>query len=176
MGAEKLSPEEDRSGNLPGMLTLRLTQKLARSLRVEFPLEVQPATHPCADWCCHVFTVARHRYFLVTQATTFFSVVLNAKGANNPSDFVATVTAGLRTYLVDAGHPFAYERFIAPALATVGFSPVGNRQITGVMNDFIQMAPYFLTDLSAFETSDRLNRVPLRPLGMKSPARFFPPG
>ena len=157
------------------MLTLRLTQKLARHLREELPPEVQPASHPCADWCCHVFMVARHRYFLVTQATTYFSVVLNGKGAANRSDFVSTVTAGLRTDLADTGHAFAFERFIAPALATVAFSPVGNRQITGVMNDFIQMAPHFLTDLSAFETSDRLNQVPVSPLGGKSAADLFPP-
>ncbi len=171
-----MSLEEDGADNVRRMLTLRLTQKLARRLRVKLPPEVQPATHPCADWCCHVFTVARHRYFLVTHATTYFSVILRAKGATNPSDFVTTVTAGLRMYLADAGHTFAYERFIAPELAAVAFSPVGNRQITGVMNDFARVASFFLTDLSPFETSDRLNEVPVSPLGGKSPVDLFPPG
>ena len=158
------------------MLTLRLTQKLARRLRVDLPAEVPPAGHACADWCCQTFTFARHRYLLVTQATTFFSVVMLARGAGNASGLIKTVTSGLRTYLPQAGHAFAFEQLIAPQMMEVAFSPVKDRQILSVMNEFIQMAPYFLTDLSPFETSDRLNQCPVGPLDGHSPARVFPSG
>ena len=158
------------------MLTLRLTQKLAGRLRVDLPAEVPPAGHVCADWCCHAFTFNRYRYLLVTHATTFFSVVMLAQGAGNASGLIETVTLGMRTYLPQAGHAFAFEQLIAPQMMEVAFSPVKNRQILGVMNEFIQMAPYFLTDLSPFETSDRLNQCPVGPLDGHSPARFFPPG
>lgn len=157
------------------VLTLRLTQKLAGRVRVELPAEVPSAGHPCADWCCHAFTFDRHRYLLVTQATTYFSVVMLGRGAANASGLIKTVTSGLQTYLAQAGHAFAYEQFIAPELMVVTFSPVKNRQLTGVMNDFIQMARYYLEDLSPHETSDRLNQCPVSPLHGDSPQRVFPP-
>lgn len=158
------------------MLTLRLTQKLARRLRVDLPAEVPPAGHACSDWCCHAFTFARHRYLLVTHATTFFSVVMLAKGAGNASGLIKIVTAGLRTYLAHREHALAFQQLIAPEMMEVAFSPIHNRRILGVMNEFIQMAPHYLVDQSPFETSDRLNECPVSPLDGHSPARVFPPG
>ena len=164
----------DRRSVVP-MLTLRLTQKLAHRIRVDLPAEVPPAGQACADWCCHAFTFTRCRYLLVTHATTFYSVVMLARGAANASGLIKTVTSGLRTYLAQAGHSFAFEQFIAPETMVVAFSPVKNRQILGVMNEFIQMAPHYLVDLSPFETSDRLNRCPIGPLDGQSPTHVFPP-
>jgi hypothetical protein len=158
------------------MLTLRLTQVLARRLKVDLPAEVAPAGHACADWCCHSFSVARHRYLLVTHATTFYSVVMHAHGASTAPGLIKTVISGLGNYLSGAGHAFAFEQLIAPQLAEITFSPVQSRPITGVMNQFIQMAPSFLVDLSPFETSDRLNRCPVGPLDGKFPTHRFPPG
>ena len=158
------------------MLTLRLTQKLACRLRVDLPAEVPPAGHACADWCCHAFTFNRYRYLLVTHATKYFSVVMLARGAANASGLIKTVTSGLRTYLPQAGHVFAFDECIAPEMTVVAFSPVKNRQILGIMNDFNQMARHYLMDLSPFETSDRLNQCPVGPLDGDAPARVFPPG
>ena len=158
------------------MLTLRLTQKLARRVRVDLPAEVPPAGHACADWCCHAFTFNRHRYLLVTHATTYFSVVMLARDAANASGLIKTVASSLQTYLVKTGHAFAFDQCIAPEMMVVAFSPVKNRQILGVMNEFIQMARYYLVDLSPFETSDRLNQCPVGPLDGDAPARVFPSG
>jgi hypothetical protein len=51
------------------MLTLRLTRKLADRLHVRLPPETVPAANPCADWCCHAFTVARCRYLIRPKAS-----------------------------------------------------------------------------------------------------------
>jgi hypothetical protein len=157
------------------MLTLRLTQKLAARLHVQLAWETAPSANPYADWCCHGFTVARYRYLLVTNASTFFSVVLRAQGMSDESAFIAGVISGLRRYLEMAGHEFAFTQLIAPESAEVVFRPVGDRRILGVMNEFIFMAKYFLEDLSPFETSDRLNDCPVGPLGGKFPRDVFPP-
>ena len=158
------------------MLTLRLTQKLASRLQVELPATVPPGRQACADWCCHAFTFARRRHLLITHPTTFFSVVMLARGAGNASDFIRTVSAGLHTYLAHSGHAVVYEQLIAPEMMAVSFSPINNRQVLGVMNDFIQIAPHYLNDLSPFETSDRLNHCPVSPLRGGTPASSFPPG
>jgi hypothetical protein len=174
-GAEGISlAGEDRKRSVDGMLTLRITQKLARRLSVELPAEVPVATNPCADWCCQPFTFGRYRYLMVTHATTFFSVAMSARGAGNEGAFEATVIAGLREYLTYAGHRSVFEQLIAPQLLEIAFSAVGDRRILGVMNEFSCMAPYYLSDLSAFETSDRLNCCPVSPLGSRFPKDLFP--
>jgi len=155
---------------------LRLTQKLAESLRVHLPKDAAPVVNPCADWCCHRFTAGRYRYLMLTNATTFYSVVLRAQGMGNESDFIVGVISGLRSYLEAAGHRFVFSQFIAPASADVRFSPVADRRILGVMNEFIFMAKVYLADLSLVETSDRLNECPVGPLGGEFPTDVFPPG
>lgn len=157
------------------MLTLRLTQKLAARLKVPLAREQVTAANPCADWCCHGFTVDRYRYLLVTNAPTFFSVVLRAQGMGNESVFITGVISGLREYLRQAGHEFAFVQLIAPESAGVVFRPVGDRRILGVMNEFIFMAKCYLDDLSPFGTSDRLNDCPVGPLGGKFSRDVFPP-
>jgi len=157
------------------MLVLRLTQKLAARLRVRLQSNAVPAASPCADWCCHGFTADRCRYLMVTNASTFFPVVLRANGMGDESAFINGVTAGLREYLQQAGHEFAFAQLIASESATVVFRRVGDRRILGVMNEFIFMAKHYLEDLSPIETSDRLNDCPVGPLGGKRPHDVFPP-
>jgi len=158
------------------MLTLRLTQKLAASLRVPLQKDAAPATNPCADWCCHKFTANRCRYFLVTNASTFYSVVLRAQGMGSRSAFIDGIIACLRSYLEGAGHLFVFTQLIAPASTEVQFVPVSDRRILGVMNDYIYMSKFYLEDLSPAQTSDRLNECPTGPLGMMHPSEVFPPG
>jgi hypothetical protein len=119
------------------MLTLRLTQKLAARLQVQLAREPAPAANPCADWCCHGFTVDRYRYLMVTNAPTFFSVVLRSQGMSDEPAFITGMLSGLREYLQQAGHEFAFAQLIAPESAAVLFRPVSDRRILGVMNEFI---------------------------------------
>jgi hypothetical protein len=157
------------------MLTLRLTQKLAASLHVTLMKDGTPPVNPSADWCCHRFTVARYRYVLVTNPPTFFSVVLRTQGMGNVSDFISGVTSGLRSYLVGAGHEFAFTQLIGPECGEVRFIPIAHRRVLGVMNEFTFMAKAYLEYLSPTETSDRLNGCPVSPLRGKFPRDVFPP-
>jgi hypothetical protein len=156
------------------MLTLRLTQKLASSLHVALERNVAPATNLSADWCCQRFTFSRSRFLLITNASTFYSVVVRAHGMGNLSDFTTGVVAGLRGYLVDAGHERIFTRLIGPESGEVRFVPIGDRHALGVMNEFIFMAKEYLEDLSPVETSDRLNACPVSTLMGKFPSDVFP--
>lgn len=93
----------------------------------------------------------------------------------NLSDFTNGVIAGLRGYLLNAGHELTFTRLIGPECTEVRFVPVGDRHALGVMNEFIFMAKGYLEDLSPLETSDRLNDCPVSTLGGKFPSDLFPP-
>jgi hypothetical protein len=157
------------------MLTLRLTQELAASLRVPLASDPAPPINPCADWCCSSFIATRRRYVLLTNASTYFSAVLRAPGRQNQAAFLAGAISGLRQYLTSAGHEFTFGRFIGSETNEVRFRPISDRRIRGVMNEFVFMARFYLEDLSPIETSDRLNGCPVGPLGGKSPRDVFPP-
>jgi hypothetical protein len=156
------------------MLTLRLTKKLAASLRIPLVLAPHPPANPCADWCCTRFIASRHSYLLLTNTTTYFSTVLPAQGLTNEAAFNRGTISGLRRYLTLAGHEFTFDRYIGPEIFQVLFRSVNDRRILGVMNEFVFMAKYYLLDLSPAETSDRLNDCPVGPLGGKFPRDVFP--
>ena len=46
----------------------------------------------------------------------------------------------VREFMEDDGQSFAYQKFIAPASASVTFAKALNRSVTGSMNDYIQGA------------------------------------
>lgn len=157
------------------MLTLRITQKIARKLGVPLPPAIVPAGDPAADWCCRPFNVGHQRFILVANASTFLSFVLPARGMAKPPDFIMAVVGGVELYLAHAGHRAVFAQRILPELDAVAFSPVGNRSILGVMNDFVRMAPYHLEQDPLFVAADRLNEAPVGPIGYESPGRAFPP-
>jgi hypothetical protein len=61
------------------------------------------------------------------------------KGITNDIDFIVRALSSIREFMEDEGQGAAYERFIAPASASVRFAKALNRSVTGSMNDMPNM-------------------------------------
>ena len=68
--------------------------------------------------------------------------------------------------MADDGLEFFYLRFVAPATGTVQLSKALNRSVTGLQNDFVAHAKYWLADgeLSPYDVTFKLNETPMAPL------------
>ena len=77
--------------------------------------------------------------------------------------------------MVDDGFEFICRRLVAPATGTVQFSKALNRSVTASMNDLVYHAKMWLTegDLSPFDTSFRLNKIPMSRFGYRNPREVF---
>ena len=156
-------------------MVFRLTEKLAKKIKVA-PLQSLPADpNPYADWTAHSFTVARARYILLSNTISLYSIVIPGKGITSDAAFLRETANAIGEFLQADGNEFIYRRFVAPAMDKTTFAKTLNRSVTGSMNDLVFQAKIDLAhfSLSFFEISSRLNEVPMSYLEYKHPREVF---
>lgn len=156
-------------------MIFRLTNKLAKKIKVG-PLRPLPADpNPYADWTAHSFTVARVQYILLSNTSSLYSLVMLGKGITCDAAFLRETANAIGQFLRADGNEFIFRRFVAPAMDTTAFAKTLNRSVTGSMNDLVFQAKIDVAhfSLSFFEISSRLNEVPMSYLEYKHPREVF---
>ena len=152
-------------------MIIRLSQKLAKKLKVG-PLRAMPSEeNPYADWSANLFTADRTQYIILTNTQSLYSVVMYAKGITDESRFIGRALDNIREFMESDGQAFVYQRFIAPASSSVKFGKALNRSVTGSMNDLIKFAKHGLIEreLSPYDVGFNLNEIPMSALGYQQP-------
>jgi hypothetical protein len=156
-------------------MIFRLSQKLAKKLKIA-SLKPAPADpNPFADWSAHLFTADRAQYLILTNTLSLYSTVIYGRGIVNDSQFLDRALSAIREFMVDDGQEFIFRKFVAPASGTVRFASALNRSVTGSMNDLVYHAKFWLveTELSPFDTSFKLNEIPFSSLNYGNPREEF---
>ena len=156
-------------------MIFRLTEKLAKKIKVA-PLPPLPADpNPYADWTAHSFTVARTRYILISNTSSLYSMVMPGKGITSDAAFLHETANAIGEFLRADGNEFIFRRFVAPAMGKTAFARTLNRSVTGSMNDLVFQTKVYLThnSPSLFEISFRLNETPMSYLEYKHPRQVF---
>ena len=156
-------------------MIFRLSQKLARKLKIATPKPAPADPIPFADWSAHLFTADGTQYVILTNTPSLYSIVIFGRGISNDSQFLDRALGAIREFMVADGQEFIFRRFIAPAAATVQFASALNRSVTGSMNDLIYHAQFWLVEreLSPFDTSFELNDIPFSSLDYGKPREEF---
>ena len=131
---------------------------------------------PYADWCVHAFSAGRRPWVLVANTASLFSVVMTGRGIDGDGELTRSVLTALRDYLHGSDRAFFFDRFVEPEAASAAFAPIGRAALQDAMKELASHARWFMTrsDLSAFETADRVNRTPLAFLRGRTPGEVFP--
>jgi hypothetical protein len=128
------------------MMIIRLTQKLAKKIKVA-PTTAAPRTeNPFADWTANLFTVGRAQYIILTHSASLYSVVFPGRGINDSGRFTEHALLAMGEQMADAGYGDVFEKHIAPLAVEIWYSKTGDRSVLGSMNDFIHQAKYRLAD------------------------------
>lgn len=156
-------------------MIFRLSQKLAKKLKVGSLKPAAADPNPFADWSGHLFTADRTQYLILTNTLSFYSTVIYGRGISNDSQFLDRALSAIREFMVDDGQEIIFRRFIAPAAATVKFASALNRSVTGSMNDLVDEAKMRLTEygLSPCDASFNLNEMPMSYLDYRNPRDAF---
>jgi hypothetical protein len=159
------------------IMILRLSQKLSTKIKVDTAKVLPPDDNPYADWTCHLFTVKRMQYVLLSNTPSLYSTVLHGKGITNDSQLMNRALDSLREFMQHDGQQLAYERFIAPASGTIQFSKSLGRSVTGSMNELVTHAIHWLTEggLSPFDVSFKLNEILISSLSGPDGRRYGRP-
>jgi hypothetical protein len=147
-------------------MIFRLSQKLNTKIKAG-PLPALPLDdNPLADWSAHLFLADRTQYILLSNTKSLYSTVMFGKGITNDSDFLVRALSSLREFMEEDGQGATYERFVAPASATVRFAKALNRSVTGSMNDMTKHAAYWLAagSVAPSEIGSRLKEIPMSAL------------
>ena len=156
-------------------MILRLSQKLNSKIKAGRVKGAPLDENPYADWSCHIFSVSRTQYIIMSNTLSLYSCVMYGKGIANDGVFIKCVLEAIRDMLNDDGHQFAYRKFIAPASGIIQFSTALNRSVTGSMNDLINHAKFRLEgdQISPSEVGFELNKILLSILGDKEAKRDY---
>ena len=156
-------------------MILRLSTKLATKIHEAPKVSVPPNSNPYADWSATLLTADRTQYVLLANTASLYSVVTFGRGITDYSEFIDAALTAIREYMVADGLEFVYRKFVVPASGEVSFSKALSRSVTGSMNDLVRHATFWLVEreLSPFETSSKLNEMPMSALGYKMQREVF---
>jgi hypothetical protein len=158
-------------------MILRLSQKLNKKIKAGTLKAMPLDENPYADWSCHLFAVDRTQYILVSNTRSLYSCVLYGKGITNDCVFIERVLSSLREFMEDDGQAFIYEKFVAPASATVSFAKALDRPVTGSMNELIGQATDWLEagDVAPHDLGFGLNDVLLSAIAASKSDKYGKP-
>ena len=140
-------------------MIFRLSQKLNAKIKAGTLRTLILDENPFADWSAHLFVADRTQYILLSNTKSLYSTVMYGKGITDDGYFIERALSNIREFMEDYGQEFIYQRFIAPASASVRFAKALNRSVTGSINELIQQAAAWLAegDVSPFDVGSRLN-------------------
>jgi len=156
-------------------MIFRLTQKLAKKVKLPKLPAMPDGRNPFIDWTAHLFTAERAQYIIVTNTASLYSLIMYGRGITDDNELIQGMLAFMREYMVDDGCEFVYRRLIAPHSGIVTFAKSTNRHVIGSMNELIFEAKLYLIErrLSPFETSQQINQTPMSYLDYNCPKEAF---
>lgn len=156
-------------------MIFRLSQKLAKKIKVGELTEMPLNENPFADWSCHLFTADRSQYIIMCNTVSLYSCVMYGKGITDDSRFIERALTTIREFMEDDGQQFAYRKSIQPACETVSLANALNRSVMGSINPLVYHAKMWITerDHSPHETGFKLNNIPMSSLSYANPREAF---
>lgn len=121
-------------------MILRITQKLAKKIKVAPAATLPPHDNPLLDWTANLFMVSRWQCIILTNSASLYSVVLPGKGIPSQQAFVEESMKTLRENMALDGIMVIFETKIASALNATRFCKTSDRRVLGSMNELIFQA------------------------------------
>jgi len=140
-------------------MIFRLSQKLAKKVKVGKLSEMPLAENPYADWSCHLFTAERTQYIIVCNTASMYSCVMYGKGITDDSRFIERALTTIREFMEDDGEQFAYRKHIKSDAESVSFAKALNRSVIGSINELVMVAEIHLIEgeMAPHEVGFKLN-------------------
>jgi len=112
-------------------MIVRVSQKLAKKIKVSPAASLPAAKNPLADWSAHLFIAARTQYVIVTNTISLYSIVLYGRGISEEYVFSERLFNCLGEFMVEDGLEEIFVNYPTLASEQVQFSKALNRSVTG---------------------------------------------
>jgi len=154
-------------------LIFRVTQKLAKKLKIAPDTALPPYDNPFLDWTANLIMVSHWQCILLTNSHCLYSVVLPGKGVSNEKAFVETSMKALYEYMMLDGCGNIFNNHISSHVGTTSFCKASDRRVLGSMNDFAFHTRAYLLEmgLPGPLVNARLNDMPMSMLERTYPKK-----
>lgn len=156
-------------------MIFRLTQKLAKKIKITPAAALSPHDDPFLDWTVNLFMVSRWQCLILTNSASLYSVVFPGKGIPSQKAFVEQGLKVLRENLARDGFLNFFKTRIAPAAHSVSFCKAGDRSVLASMNQLVYLAKSDLIEIGhpLPIVNQQLNRTPMSKLKYRYPVEGF---
>ena len=156
-------------------MLLRFTEKLSKKLKTGSLTKVEEEPGPYLNWYAHLFTANRVQYILTTEAKSLLTLVMYGRGISDDGIYIKYLLSEMREYLADTGNRLIFERIIAPKTGKITLSKTKSKSVLGSMNDMVKISKIYLEreEMSPWDLSERVNRIPFKAIGYKRPKEAF---
>lgn len=156
-------------------MIFRITQRLARKLKVTPPAALPPHENPFLDWTANLFMVSRWQCIILTNSPSLYSVVIAGKGVPNEKALVECGMKALCNTMMLDGIVTIFDTEIAPALESASFCKAGDRSVLASMNQLVYQAKCDLMEIGhpLPLVNHRLNRTIMLTLKYLYPVEEF---
>lgn len=148
-------------------MILRLSQKLNTKIKAGKLNALPLDENPYSDWSCHLFTIDRIQYILLTNTASFYSCVMYGNGITDDSRFIERALSTIREFMEADGQASLYQKFIAPSSETISFAKALNRRVIGTVNELVIVATYSIRsgEMAPSEVGFNLNGLLFTAIG-----------
>lgn len=156
-------------------MILRLTDTLARKLKVR-PDTLHPLNaNAFADWSLHLVRANRQQFVLAANTRSLYAAIAPLDGVVAPNVLEARVFAHLRSYMESDGLVFFYRRLVDNENEETIFSRPLNPQSIAALRDLGELVEYYLVDeaMEPDEVAQKINGTAMSVLRHKSPRDTF---
>jgi len=156
-------------------MILRITQKLAKKIKISPPPALAPHDDPFLDWTANLFMVSRWQCIILTNSRSLYSVVIPGKGVPNEKTLIEQGMKALRDSMTLDGIANIVDTKIAPYAHAVTLCKASNRSVLASMNQLVYLAKCGLMEmgLPLPLMNQRLNRTPMLRLDYRFPIEEF---
>ena len=157
-------------------MQIRITQKLAKKIKVKTLSEPDGEVHPYLDWVARLFTFDRIQYILITHRSSLLSTVIYGRGINTSSAFTNASQIAIKECLSFYHFDSIFQDLINPSFSSPSITKVNDRRVNGCMTELVYNAQWDLHDYRAstpLHLMVQLNGIIQCSLEHKYPTREF---
>lgn len=130
-------------------MVLRVTNKLAKKLKITPSRDYTNQINPFQEWYGHLFIFNRIQYIIFTNAYTLYSAVVPGKGIINTRTFIDFTGYWLNEALKADGCENIMKQFITPCFEDIDLCKTNNRHVIDSMNEMINFSRFFFAERSS---------------------------
>jgi Domain of unknown function (DUF6933) len=146
------------------VITIRCTERVRKRFKLRAEAAGAAPSSVLGDWYANLLNHGPERFVVLVSERTLLPLIMPAR----KSEFPAKVGEYLGEILKEFGVPTQAIAAEVEATSSYVIGPTQNRQVVGVLNEFIAMATFHIPEESAFLTSLKLSETPLGPFRYES--------